>query len=68
MVYNECFQNGYVSNRETNVHTKYYAKLHKFREKYITGQSIFPHLTNVNTRYLLQNTNRPTLLESACPL
>ena len=33
MVYNECFLNGYVSNRETKMHTKYYAKLYKFSEK-----------------------------------
>ncbi len=33
MKYNECFLNGYVSNRETKMHTKYVAKLHKINEK-----------------------------------
>ncbi len=38
MEYNECFLNGNVSNMETKVHTKYYAKLHKIREKRINSK------------------------------
>lgn len=50
MVYNEFFQNENVSNVETQVHMKYYAKLHKISEKYINADGIFQQLTNINTR------------------
>lgn len=53
MVYNECFQNGCVSNRETKMHTKYYAKLHKILEKVLIGRGIFPPLTNINISHFL---------------